>query len=164
MIEHVDQVQATLGRQMLLENPATYLLFDESTIEARTLADIKPERLGGLVFTPHPSLSVLSSPHPAATIWAMNTDGLPLSPINDWKGEDTLVVRPHMTVKMIGLSPGTAAFFRHLIDGATLAGAANAARRTETTFDLSTALMILLRSGACTAFNQENSDESRDDV
>lgn len=33
VIEHVDQVQATLGRQMLLENPATYLLFSESTIE-----------------------------------------------------------------------------------------------------------------------------------
>ncbi len=30
---HVDQVQTTLGRQMLLENPATYLLFEESTIE-----------------------------------------------------------------------------------------------------------------------------------
>ncbi|CAN7224774.1 DUF692 domain-containing protein [Rhizobium sp. LjRoot30] len=31
--DHVDEVQATLGRQMLLENPATYLLFEESTIE-----------------------------------------------------------------------------------------------------------------------------------
>ena len=31
--DHVDEVQSTLGRQMLLENPATYLLFSESTIE-----------------------------------------------------------------------------------------------------------------------------------
>ncbi|TCU26778.1 hypothetical protein EV130_104392 [Rhizobium azibense] len=31
--EHVDEVQNTLKRQMLLENPATYLLFEESTIE-----------------------------------------------------------------------------------------------------------------------------------
>ncbi len=30
---HIDQVQTSLGRQMLLENPATYLLFEESTIE-----------------------------------------------------------------------------------------------------------------------------------
>ena len=29
---HVDQVQETLGRQMLLENPATYVLFAQSTI------------------------------------------------------------------------------------------------------------------------------------
>lgn len=33
VVGHVEQVQATLGRQMLLENPATYLLFQESTIE-----------------------------------------------------------------------------------------------------------------------------------
>ncbi len=29
--EHIDQVQTTLGRQMLLENPSSYLAFDEST-------------------------------------------------------------------------------------------------------------------------------------
>jgi uncharacterized protein (UPF0276 family) len=33
VVEHVDQVQDALKRQMLLENPATYLLFKESTIE-----------------------------------------------------------------------------------------------------------------------------------
>jgi uncharacterized protein (UPF0276 family) len=39
--EHVEQVQETLRRQMLLENPATYLLFAESTIpETEFLAEI----------------------------------------------------------------------------------------------------------------------------
>jgi uncharacterized protein (UPF0276 family) len=38
---HVDQVQSALRRQMLLENPATYLLFAESTIaETDFLAEI----------------------------------------------------------------------------------------------------------------------------
>ncbi len=38
---HIDEVQALLGRQMLLENPATYLLFEESTIEeTEFLADV----------------------------------------------------------------------------------------------------------------------------
>jgi len=32
IIEHVDEVQTVLGRQMLLENPATYIRFSESTI------------------------------------------------------------------------------------------------------------------------------------
>ncbi|MDO9416709.1 MNIO family bufferin maturase [Pararhizobium sp.] len=41
IIDHIDQVQSHLGRQMLLENPATYLLFDESTIaETAFLAEI----------------------------------------------------------------------------------------------------------------------------
>jgi uncharacterized protein (UPF0276 family) len=30
--DHIDQVQAALGRRMLLENPSTYVLFDQSTI------------------------------------------------------------------------------------------------------------------------------------
>jgi len=33
VVEHIDEVQSVLKRQMLLENPATYLLFEESTIE-----------------------------------------------------------------------------------------------------------------------------------
>lgn len=33
IIDHVDEVQQTLGRRMLLENPSTYLLFEESTID-----------------------------------------------------------------------------------------------------------------------------------
>jgi uncharacterized protein (UPF0276 family) len=41
VIQHVDQVQAVLKRQMLLENPATYVLFDDSTIpETEFLAEI----------------------------------------------------------------------------------------------------------------------------
>lgn len=31
--EHVDEVQQVLGRRMLLENPSTYVLFQESTID-----------------------------------------------------------------------------------------------------------------------------------
>jgi uncharacterized protein len=31
VVEHIDRVQTTLGRQMLLENPSTYLAFAEST-------------------------------------------------------------------------------------------------------------------------------------
>ena len=39
--EHIDQVQSALGRRMLLENPATYLLFAESTItETDFLAEL----------------------------------------------------------------------------------------------------------------------------
>jgi uncharacterized protein (UPF0276 family) len=39
--QHIDEVQATLGRQMLLENPSTYIAFDESEIpEAEFLAEI----------------------------------------------------------------------------------------------------------------------------
>ena len=43
---HVDQVQDTLGRQMLLENPATYVLFAQSTIPETEFLRIIAARTG----------------------------------------------------------------------------------------------------------------------
>ena len=48
--EHIDAVQTTLGRQMLLENPSTYLCFAESTIpEVDFLAEISKRTGCGLL-------------------------------------------------------------------------------------------------------------------
>ena len=43
---HVDQTQAALGRRMLLENPSTYLLFEESTISEIDFLDAVARRTG----------------------------------------------------------------------------------------------------------------------
>jgi uncharacterized protein len=41
VVEHVDEVQSFLGRRMLLENPSTYLIFEESTMaEADFLREV----------------------------------------------------------------------------------------------------------------------------
>jgi uncharacterized protein (UPF0276 family) len=48
--EHIDQVQTVVGRQMLLENPATYLAFSDSTIaEAEFLAKVATRTGCGLL-------------------------------------------------------------------------------------------------------------------
>ena len=48
--DHIDQVQDTLKRQMLLENPATYVLFEESTLEeTEFLAEIVRQTGCGLL-------------------------------------------------------------------------------------------------------------------
>ena len=44
--EHIDQVQATLGRQMLLENPSAYIAFAESTIAEVDFLDEVSRRTG----------------------------------------------------------------------------------------------------------------------
>jgi uncharacterized protein (UPF0276 family) len=50
VVEHVDQVQAALGRQMLLENPSTYIRFSESTItEVDFLTEISKQTGCGLL-------------------------------------------------------------------------------------------------------------------
>ncbi len=51
VVRHIDQVQETVGRKMLLENPSTYLAFEETQmLEVDFLAEIA-ERTGcGLLF------------------------------------------------------------------------------------------------------------------
>ncbi|MGE0500103.1 MAG: DUF692 family multinuclear iron-containing protein [Rhizobiaceae bacterium] len=43
---HVDEVQQVLGRRMLLENPSTYVLFEESTIDEVDFLAAVTERTG----------------------------------------------------------------------------------------------------------------------
>lgn len=43
---HVDEVQQTVGRRMLLENPSTYILFEDSTIDEIDFLDTIAERTG----------------------------------------------------------------------------------------------------------------------
>ena len=50
VIDHVDEVQSTLGRRLLLENPATYVRFKQSTIpETQFLAAIARKAGCGLL-------------------------------------------------------------------------------------------------------------------
>jgi uncharacterized protein (UPF0276 family) len=46
VVAHVDQVQQALGCRMLLENPSTYVLFAESSIEEVDFLDAIAERTG----------------------------------------------------------------------------------------------------------------------
>ena len=129
-----------------------YHAADCKPLDAGGLASIKPERLPSLTFRPHPSLSVLRSAHPVVTIWAMNADEMPLSPIVDWQGEDAIVVRPHMTVHVHRLGPGGAVFIRALGEGFTLGEAVETALAADHGFDLTTNLAGALQSGAFAAF------------
>jgi uncharacterized protein len=46
VVEHVDEVQTALGRQVLLENPSTYIGFSESTIAEIDFLDEVSKRTG----------------------------------------------------------------------------------------------------------------------
>ncbi len=111
------------------------------------LASVAPETLGGLRIALHPAVAVLRSTHPVAAIWAMNTGGLPLAPIDNWTAEDALVLRHGLDVEIQRLAPGQAAFLLSLADGAPLATAAEAAFAETPAFDLPAALAALFRDG-----------------
>ena len=125
-----------------------YHAADAEPLSTADLAAVPPERLAALVFQPHPSLSILRSPHPVVTLWAMNAGALPLAPIRDWVGEDALVVRPQMTVEVHRLPPGRAAFFVALATGLTLGEAVGAGVADAPAFDLAANLAALITTGA----------------
>lgn len=136
-----------------------YHAADAAPLDAGELSKVTPEKLAGLTFLPHPSMSILRSAHPVVTIWAMNSGALDLAPIEPWTGEDALIVRPHMLVDVHRLPPGGAAFLQALADGATLSEAAEAASVSTAEFDLSANLAGLLQSGAFTAIKETDPDD-----
>lgn len=152
-LSDVTRLEAARGR--------AYHAADAPPLDPAALAAADPERLGVLVFTPHPALSILSSPHPVVTIWAMNSGERPLALINEWRAECALIARSHLAVEVTPLSAGGAIFFYHIAAGATLATAAGAASDGETDFDLSENLAVLLRSGAFTAIREDDANENR---
>nr|WP_298101133.1 DNA-binding domain-containing protein [uncultured Shinella sp.] len=141
-----------------------YHAADIPPLDPTAFATIDPARLGTLVFTPHPALSVLSSPYPVVTIWAMNAGERRLAPIDVRLSEHALIARPHLTVEVTPLSPGGAVFFHQLAARTALATAAESAMSEHADFDLSDNLAVLLRSGAFAAINQDdiNDDRHRD--
>jgi len=124
---------------------------DGVPLDSAELAAAAPDRLAELIFEPHPSLSVLRFSHPAITIWAMNAGEIDLAPIEDWSGEDAIVVRPQMIVNIHRLPPGGATFVLALAEGQTLAAAISAATDDASGFDLSANLAGALKAGAFTA-------------
>jgi hypothetical protein len=136
-----------------------YHAADAAPMVAEMLASVSAEQTAGLTFSPHPSLSVLRSEHPAVTIWAMNAGEMAFGPIEDWRGEDALVVRPEMIVEVHRLPPGGAVFLNALAQGATLAAAAGEALSLAADFDLSANLAGALQAGAFTGLSTGADDE-----
>src|SRR6185369_16178338 len=95
----------------------------------------------------HPSTEIVRSSFPIVTIWAMNSGERELAPIENWRGEDALVVRPHLDVDVRMLPPGGAAFLLALVDGRPIGEAAAAALADDADFDLACNLAGLIGSG-----------------
>lgn len=132
---------------------------DATPLAADTLNRLAPERLASLRLQLHPSLQILRARYPAATIWAMNTGRAPLAEIADWSAQDILVLRPHLTVAVISLAPGEAAFLEALRAGGTLNEAASVALDAAAAFDLGPALAALFIRGAAIAIETSEQDE-----
>jgi len=123
-----------------------YHAADMDGIACEDLARLGGDGASGARFALHPSLSVLRSAHPAATIWEMNTSGEP-GPVADWRGEDVLVARTGMTVNVNRLPGGAAPFVQALMRGETLDTANQIAGAETAGFDPAATLGFLIANG-----------------
>ncbi len=124
-----------------------YHAADAQPLQASDFAGVAPEALEALRFELHPSLEIVASIFPVATIWAINTGEIPFAPIDDWRGEDALVVRPAFEVEVRRLPAGAATFLQSLKGGAPLCEAAEAASDSDAEFDLAINLAALIGGG-----------------
>src|SRR5271156_5443446 len=87
-----------------------YHAVDAAPIDTSRLTALDGAVVESIRIDMHPSAEIVRSPHPIVTIWAMNSGEQELAPIENWRGEDALVVRPHLDVEIHLLPPGGAAF------------------------------------------------------
>lgn len=125
---------------------------DAEPLDPATLGAVAPDRFGALRFVMHPSLLVLASDFPAFSIWRANVEEgeMPLIDLAAG-GEETIVVRPRLSVEVRALPAGAYRFVERLQGGGRLDEAAEAASRVDG-FDLEMNLRELLRLGAFSDF------------
>lgn len=115
---------------------------------AAALADTA--KLPKLCFGCHPSIGLFSSCHPVVSLWAAHQGTARLDTIDLRQPESALVVRSGLTVEVVRLAEGSAAFVKQIANGIALGQAAQVALEVEESFDLATALAILIQLGALT--------------
>lgn len=118
---------------------------DAPALDARHLAAIDPQAIGGMRLGLHPSLRLVRSPYPVVSIWERHQTQDRMAPLALTQAESALVVRPHLQVLVHRIGPSTAAFVAGLQSGQTLAQAVEGAGED---FDPAINLAGLIRIGA----------------
>lgn len=135
----------------------SYHAADAPSLAADALLSVPVKTLGSLVFRSHPATRLISSAHPAVTVFAMNRGAGPTGRVEN-RPEDGLITRLGDEVTVQLLAPGTAAFLRILIGGQCLAMAVAAAFEIDPAFDLPGAIGGMIASGAFSHLEKGNSD------
>lgn len=128
-----------------------YHAADVEPLAAEALGSVPPDRLGDLIFTPHPATRIVRSDYPALTIFAANRSDDPAGPIGTIEPEDALITRPDMEVVVRHLPPGGAEFLVALMSGDTLGVAAAKAVEACPSFDIAASVAGMIEAGVFSA-------------
>lgn len=123
---------------------------DTAPLDPARLAEIPAEKLGDVVFVPHPATRFLASNHAIVSIVSRCRADLPLDEIDPREAEAGLVTRPRDGVELRHVPLSAVSFFAAILAGETLGDAANLAGLADPGFDLAAAIAALVESGATT--------------
>ena len=121
---------------------------ETTTLDTTSLASLAPHEFEHVIFTPHPSLRLVSSSYPALSIWQMNVEGAEPQPIDLYQCERAIFLRPLADVEARAVSASSFALVQALVRGETVVQALREATRHDELFDLGAHLAELFQMGA----------------
>ena len=120
---------------------------DASPLDAARLAGVSEGDLAESRFTAAPATRLVASIYPLVTIWKAARAGTQPHFAETPEAEWALVTRPDLDIGVMALTPDAGRFFAALISGATLAIATETALEADPSFDVATALGLVLGGG-----------------
>lgn len=132
-----------------------YHAADAAALTAQALAALPESALPDLVLQAHPATRMVRSPYPAVSIFAMNRQPGPVTPLIRSDAQNALVTRPDMDVEVAHLPDDAAHFLDLLLQGQPLGSAAADTFAPFPDFDLSAHLAALISAGTFAALPME---------
>src|SRR5262245_49952115 len=136
-----------------LARALAYHAADVAPLDAAAFAELPLDRLGELRMRLHPSVSIVSSQHPAFSIWRVNQNPDRVVPVSPWAPEATLITRPFLRVETRQVPAAAARFIQELGGGASMADAFVAGTAAAPAFEARDAIALLIASDIVVGFD-----------
>ena len=130
----------------------SYHAADTAPIDPQVLQTIAPDALLAIRVHFAPSVHLIRSRWPAASLYHANSS--PNTPPPEMQAEDTLVTRPEFDPEVSALPPGGGAFIESLMNGEPLGVALKSATIASGDFDLTETLGLLLSTASITKISE----------
>jgi hypothetical protein len=124
-----------------------YHAADAEPLGIAHLAAVPADRVDQVVLTMHPSLALIRSPYPVASLWGASSGLITSDTVDMNCGEDALVIRPGFEVETRALPAGGGAFLSAVMAGYNLGEAAMQAVAACSDFELHQHLAGLFETG-----------------
>ena len=142
-----------------LENAWTeaYHAADAAPLTVAALQAVVPDDFVAMTFEPHPAVRLVASAYPIGSIWSANQSEN-VAPVQTRGPETVLITRPEADVTLRIISAADHAFCDALLGGQSVGEGAAAALAAKPDFDLGSALIGLVSTGAFAGLSTKGSN------